>query len=90
MAPDDVGLPDGWEQMLSDGLVNVPDGFERRVMRAVADDSLELTGTRQPEPAQWPVLSRLSYWFALLFGSAIGGASITGFIFGIWSATLAG
>lgn len=90
MVPGDVELPDSWERMLKDGLVTVPEGFERRVLRVLADDSLELTGTGQPGPMRRPVLARVSYWLALIFGSAVGGASITGFIFGIWSASLAG
>jgi hypothetical protein len=92
--PGDVELPGGWEQMLREGLVTVPPGFEGRVLSAIANESIEpvdglLSHTAQRSlQVRLPV--RMAYWLALLTGSAVGGVSVTGFMFGIWSATLAG
>ncbi len=69
------------DDLLEQGLLEPPPGFERRVMARIAAEP-----RAKAPPAR---IRRALQWLALLAGAAFGGAQLLAFAFGTWTVAVA-
>lgn len=78
------------DSLLHDGLVQVPDNFSGQLVHRIALENESNQTTQTDKPVAPIVTTSIWQWLALGTASLAGAIQMTGFIFGIWTATQAG